>query len=264
MRDVLAPPTRPAAFNLIKARVPLRMTSKFLKTPSSAAPSAWPSAIVRHAAPAAPAAPQFPQAMDGAQVMQTLLGMLQGQLQPSAPPPNDDINLRFFPPRGVVPAVVPQAPAGVPQVPAPALPLPADAAAPQDDADDTVRLIEDMAAGAAGRKLPRKRPAAAAHATPSPMKRPAAAVTPTKTKGKGNGAHKGKGTGKGNGKNKNNGNDKGTGNVKNKNNGKDKGKGKGTPKKKGQMVLGCSKCRRVPTGCSVCKNPAFGGVRGPR
>ena len=98
MRDVLAPPTRPAAFNLIKARVPLRMTSKFLKTPSSAAPSAWPSAIVRHAAPAAPAAPQFPQAMDGAQVMQALLGVLQGQLQPPAPPPNDDINLRFFPP----------------------------------------------------------------------------------------------------------------------------------------------------------------------
>jgi len=97
VRDVLAPPTRPAAFNLIKARVPLRMTSKFLKTPSSAAPSAWPSAIVRHAAPAAPAAPQFQQAMDGAQVMQALLGMLQGQLQPPAPPPNDDINLRFFP-----------------------------------------------------------------------------------------------------------------------------------------------------------------------
>jgi hypothetical protein len=32
--------------------------------------------------------------------------------------------------------------------------------------------------------------------------------------------------------------------------------------KKRALVLGCSKCRYVPTGCSACKNPAFGGRRG--
>ena len=30
------------------------------------------------------------------------------------------------------------------------------------------------------------------------------------------------------------------------------------------LVLGCSKCRYVPTRCGQCKNPSFGGHRGPR
>ena len=30
-----------------------------------------------------------------------------------------------------------------------------------------------------------------------------------------------------------------------------------------QLVHGCGKCRRRPTGCSQCKNPAFNGRRGP-
>ena len=247
MRDTLAPPTRPAAYAVTKARVPLRLTSKSLR------PSASSSAIVPHAALAAP---QF-QPMDGTQVMQALLGMMQNHLQPP-PPPNDGISLRFFSiarcagalaAPGAAPAAAPAAPATPTPAAAPALPAPA-LPAPEPDADAMAKAIEDLAAGADGNKLPMRRPAAAAAATPSPKKRPAAAAaTPQKqkkSKGDGKGARKGKGNGK------------------RKDNGKGWGKGKGTPKKKGQMVLGCSKCRGAGGGCSTCRDPAFGGVRGPR
>ena len=44
------------------------------------------------------------------------------------------------------------------------------------------------------------------------------------------------------------------------------GKAKATAKKgkggKKRLILGCSKCRFVCTGCSACKNPKFGGRRG--
>jgi len=41
-----------------------------------------------------------------------------------------------------------------------------------------------------------------------------------------------------------------------------KPKPKAKPKVPGKLVLGCCKCRRSPTGCAQCKNPAFGGRRG--
>ena len=77
-------------------------------------------------------------------------------------------------------------------------------------------------------------------------------------------------------------NDKGKGKVKGEGKGKTKWKGKGKAKVEDipdddaalmdalrewahdstPLVLGCSKCRFVKTGCSACKNPKFKGRRG--
>ncbi len=255
-----APLKRPAGLNAIKARVPLRLTNKGLR---AAAPPHQPGTAIVPWTPSGspsvpPAAPMQP--MDAMAVMQQMLAAF-------APPPSppNELQLQLFPRRPAAPTASPPAsPPAIGDSPAgPALPAAApdaaaaaptppneDAAAAADgDEDAVLQAIETLAAGSAKGELPRK----------------------GKGKGKGKGK-KGKGksaikgkskTGAGKGKTA----AKGTAKPKAKGKGKAKAKAKVKPKgkaaaKRGQMALGCSKCRYLPNGCGTCRDPNFTGRRG--
>ena len=256
MRDVPAPLKRPAVFSSIKSRVPLRLTNKGLK-PAAATSAAIVPTSGHGMMPPLPGAGMHapmppPMGMDALQVLQRMLASLQ---QPS----NDGINLRMFPPRrsgsDVGRAAAPAGAAPLNDATAAPSAVEAEAAQPETAADKVLEEIETLAGGPKGKKLaaaPRKRPAAS-------MRRPAAATTAVATPKKATPADSNSSAGtppktspsKGKGKQS-----KGKGKGK-----QSKGKGKHS-KGKGMMRLGCSKCRYVPTGCSTCKNPKFGGKRG--